>query len=468
MRIAEFLSNLLQRRSGFAAGAPPLDQTTAAPPRGEQALAELSLLGRLGQRFIAWNPDELVGRKGADIWRRMLRDPQVKASYNLLVSIIISRNWRFEPQEAGPGQQRIADFFRFNVEHALRGPFKQALRTVMLAKAQGYSVSEKVFEPIEFEGRTYWGLRAIKAKPYHSFRFEVDARGNICGLVQEAAGQRIELDPRKFVIHVFQPELDPVWGESDLRAAYRAFWEKDTILKFWNIYLERLAAGFTVAIPKEAGPVLTAAEKADFEATLRNITLASAVRLPAGYDLKVVHGPATDAFERAVDHRDLQMAKALLVPPLLGLSPQLRVGSLAQAKVQFQVFMDLVKEQGDALADVLNEQVFRDLAWWNFAERRPPLFRFDPFMKEQQREIAQTWINAVGGQAVTSTLADENRLREWLDFAPREAGSAPVRGGEPARPSEEEEGPRRAGDAARPPRAGARRRGPRRRRAGNG
>ncbi len=407
----------------FATRAPALDKPTPAPPRGESARAVPSMVSALGGGFTAYNPDSLTTWAGADIYRKMLRDPQVKVAYHMLVAIVLGRGWRFEPggdEASAERQAEIGDFLSFNLEHSLRGTFRQAMKEIMLAKAHGVSVSEKVFEAGDYQGRTMWLLRAVKGKPYQSFRFKMDPQGNLTGLVQEWQGKRIELDPRKFIIHVFYPELDPIWGESDLRAVYRPYWSKDVILKLWNIYLERMAGGFVVVKPEGGGAVLAGGERGDLEAILRNLSGGTGIILPDGFTMEMILSSSTDAFEKGVDFQDQQIIRGLFLPALLGFSPQMRVGGFSQAKEQFKAFFNVVTDQGDALADVLNEQLFRDLSWWNFGETRPPLFKFDDFTREQKLEIAKQWINAVNTEAVQGTLADENRLRELIDFDERD------------------------------------------------
>lgn len=418
MPMPAFLQRLMP--GAFAVRSPKIDQVPPAPPRGEQAVSAGSLALLLGGRLLPYNPDELKAWKGIDIYRRMLRDPQVKAAFNLITSIILSRNWRFEAQDDDPRQAEIADFFTFTLEQALRGTFRQAMRAILLAKANGVSVSEKVYETVEFNGATRWALRALKPKPVDTFQFEVDAFGNLTGLSQQQNARRVKLDPRKFVFHVNHPELDEVWGESDLRAVYRAYWRKDIIQRFWDIYLERMAGGFLVAMVDDKAGAIGSGEETDLKNILSNPSGTTGIIMPAGYKLEVELPGTTDAYEKAVTHCDMQIGRGLMLSGLLGFSPQPHVGSLAAAKPQFRAFMTVVMEEGDAVADTLNEQVFPELALWNFGETRPPLFRFDRYTDEDKLEIAKQWINAINNQAVLGTLEDENRLRELMDFDERD------------------------------------------------
>ena len=73
----------------------------------------------------------------------------------------------------------------------------------------------------------------------------------------------------------------------------------------------------------------------------------------------------------------------------------------------------------DALADTLNEQLFRELARWNFGLDDPPLFAFEPLTTDQRREFAKAWLEAVRGGTVTPSRLDEAFVRELLGFPAR-------------------------------------------------
>lgn len=391
-----------------------------APALNEIAWHSNTFFSVKGGKFEAFNPDELVARKGADIYRKMLRDPQVKAAFYLLLDMIVSRQFRFEKFSDDPLQEEISEFFLHNINVTLHGTWIQALKNVLMAKATGYSVNEKVFDVTQFNGRDRWVISAIKPKPFETFIFEQDNFGRVKNLIQEQVASRKNLDPRKFIIYQANPELDSIFGESDLRAAYRAYWEKDNIQKFWNIYLERIAGGFVVANPQENAPNLNPTEKRDFENILQNITQATAIRAPQGYNIEVVNGVNTDAFERAVKHRDLQIAKALLTPNQLGFSEDTGAGSQAKARQQFDTFFMVVKEQGELLADAMNEQLFKELAWWNFGTLDCPRFTFEEFTNDQKIAIAEAWTDAVQKGSVINTFNDELRTRELLQYESRE------------------------------------------------
>ncbi|MCZ6749303.1 MAG: DUF935 family protein [SAR324 cluster bacterium] len=197
-----------------------------------------------------WNPDDLLWRKGADVYRKMMHDDQLRALVALKQAVVTARGWHFEPQNDSPEQTRCAAFFRFLLVQHLEGTFSQALRGIMSSQVHGFSLTEKIYETIEWQGESMWGLRCLKLRPPDTFVFETDVHGNLTGIVQEQAGRRISLSPERFIHHVNKPEADPQYGESDLRECYRHWWAKDNNLLFTldtsdseSLYVVRIVNG---------------------------------------------------------------------------------------------------------------------------------------------------------------------------------------------------------------------------------
>ena len=197
---------------------------------------ELAWAGGLvfgGAPMEFWNPDDLVSHQGYAVYRKILKDDQVRALLALKQAMITSRNWHFRPVENNRRQRDCAEFFRFLLEKNLRGPFKQALSNLMSSQAFGFSLLEKVYQPVQWKERTLWGICQLKLRPAETFTFEMDAHGNMTGLLQEQGGRKASLPPWRFIHHVNKPEVHPLYGESDLREVHRHWWSKENICKGW-------------------------------------------------------------------------------------------------------------------------------------------------------------------------------------------------------------------------------------------
>lgn len=404
---------LLARRSATQEPLP-------SPPRGEVSINNYGF-------FVAnapvelWSPDRLVAGQGADIYRRMLRDDQVKAAYQLVVDTIVGRQFRFVPDSEGDdeAQAKQIEFLEFNLEKTLRGTFANALKQILTSTWSGYSVNEIIIEPVQWRRAMQWVWRALKLRPFETFRFKVDQFGNVLAVIQDQAYGKKEFDPRRFVIHVNNRELDSIYGESDLRACYRHWWAKQNILRFQEIGIERYAVGFAVAKINPGGG-LTASSRTELQNSLNNLQAAASITVPEGVDIEIVQNEASDVCEKAISQRDQAIARALLMPNLLGLTPEQSVGSMARSKVQQDVFFNVLSRRGDDLADTLNEQLFGPVLNWNFGAGPQARMEFEQYTDEEKREIVKTFIEAVKGGIVANTFDDETRNRELLGYEARE------------------------------------------------
>lgn len=393
-------------------------------PGEELAWADGLFFGRVPLQ--RWNPDELVWRRGYAVYRRMLQDDQVRAVVALRRHLVTARPWHFVIDEADGRQRACRDFLAHMLGTALRGTFRQALADVLTSQVFGFSLVEKVYGEVGWQGRTLWGVRRLKLRPPETFTFEADRHGNRTGILQQQGAAEARLPAERFIHHVNKPEADPHYGESDLRECHRHWWAKDNILKFWNIYLERMAAGFVHG--RVNGP-LSGAEREELKQVLQNLSTQTSVITPGSVELEMVTAPSTDAFERAVAARDKAIARALLLPSLLGYSEQGAVGSYAQSRTQLETFLLVAGAVAEGLADTLNEQLFAELAWWNFGLAEPPRFTFDPLSGEQKLQAARAWQQAVQAGTVTHTAADEAQLRSLLGFGPGAGSGSPATAG---------------------------------------
>lgn len=414
-------------------------EPTPKPEPAEIAVSHLGFFA--GQSpLVLWDPDRLKASQGPGVYREMLRDDQVKAAYMLVVDTIVGRKFRFVPDQKAENPERqtmLAEFLNHNTEQSIRGTFIGALKQILTSKLTGFSVNEIVVEASDWDGSSRWVLRALKLRPAETFQFEVDQYANVLTILQQQAGGPKRLDPRKFVIHVANRELDPIYGESDLRAVYRHYWSKQNILRFQEIGLERYASGFVVAkIGAEVG--LSTADRDNLRNSLNNLQASTSITVPAGVEIELIQPASTDAHEKAIAQRDVAIARGLLMPNLLGLTPQSQVGAFAQSKTQQDLFFHLLSRQGDDLADTLNEQLWRPLVWWNFGESVYPRMVFEQYNDEEKRNIVSAFIAGVQGHIIVNTFEDENRNRELLGYEPRE--ETVDDGGAVVEPAAEEQG----------------------------
>ncbi|MHB1099505.1 MAG: phage portal protein family protein, partial [Burkholderiales bacterium] len=88
----------------------------------------------------------------------------------------------------------------------------------------------------------------------------------------------------------------------------------------------------------------------------------------------------------------------------------------SQSQTQLEAFMWTLEAETNRLEEILNEHLFRPLGELNFGAGPYPRFRFKPLSEAMKMQIIKTWVELVKAKAVTSTDADEDHIRELLDF----------------------------------------------------
>jgi len=374
--------------------------------------------------FPKYNPDELMGRKGSGIYRKMMIDEQVKAVTRFKRDAITGREFSIEwPSVDGadvkPGSEenRRIEIYEEMVRQTF-GSFVDGMNFILMAMYQGFSMTEKIIEPFNFKGRPYLGLQQLIPKPFDTFEFKVDKFGTIERTIQKINMEEQIIDLNRFVYYVQNPEFDQHYGQSDLREAYRSWYSKDVVIRFYNQFLERFAGGFVVASPTGNNTIIAGTpEYNSLIAAMNGIQTQSSVLLPNGIELDVQRPNTTDQFEKAIALHDLGIAKALLVPNLLGITPQAATsGGFAQANTQLEAFLWTLDADATRLEEVINEQIFIPLSTLNFADGQGPLFRFKPISETKKLELIKTWNELVQAGATEASDTDEHHIREMLNF----------------------------------------------------
>lgn len=373
------------------------------------------------------NPDTLVGRRGLDIYSRMSTDEQVKAVLNFKRDAITARGWVFTFRDETPLSEKEQAFRRrlfVEILKRMRGSFSDALNAIMTGRAYGFSISEKVYGEITLDGKLWPAINQVLGRDPLSFRFYTDEYGTLQKIEQVAhrAGV-IEVDRRVVIHYVHAPEWDHIYGRSDLREAYRSWYIKDEVSKLWPMYLERFAGGFLHAAQDAQAP-LSASDLAALRDALARAKSLGAIVTPPGVTLNVIHPPGNaDMYERALQYHDLAIAKALLVPNLLGISHSGGVGAYAQSQTQLEAFYWTLNADAARLEECLNEQLFRDLGDQAWGDGEYPEFHFKPASLEHVKWVAQAWQQLLTAKAVVPTEEDEAFLRAMLDMPPRDEHS---------------------------------------------
>lgn len=404
---------------------PVLDKVVL--PKNDSAWAESSAMYTHND-FEKYNPDSLIGIKGAAIYKKMMKDEQIKAVVKFKRDAITSRDFYFEINEdakLGEAEEEKRIGISEATVNQMRGSWMDGLNGIMSAMYNGFSMTEKVFNTIQYDGATWWGIDRLRLKPFDTFTFKVDEYGNFLGVVQKMTAREQELDIKQFIHFTMNPDYDEHYGSSELNEAYRAWFSKDMAIKYRNMWLERHAGGFIQAKIKD-GLTLSQADETKLKAVMANINVTTSMIVPNAVDIDISYPVNNVAYKDAIQDADMMIARALLVPNLLGVSPQGQHGSLAQSDTQLEAFLWTLEADSSRLEDALNEQLFKQLGDANFGDNNWPRIKFKPISESKKFELIKVWKDLVTAGAVQHTDTDEDHIRQLLEFPePGEVVSSP-------------------------------------------
>ncbi len=385
------------------------------PNMNELAATDSNLYSKFN--ILPYNPDTLVSRKGLQIYDKMRLDDMVKASLTLKKFATLAPNYKILPADGSDKAVEIANFIAYTIDN-MEGSMNDALFQILTALDYGFSVTEINYEQYDMgEHSGKIGLKNLKTKQPRYYSFAVDKYSNLLdkGLAYNINGEQKKLPTNKFLIFSYQKEFGNHYGTADLRPAYRGYWSKDTIIKFWNIYLERFANPTVVGKYRSNDP--------NSKTNLRNIldgltAKTSITHRMDEFDIDFLEPSrsATQDFKEAINYYDKTIARSILIPDRLVAEGE--TGAYSQAKVHFDVFLFvLAKLRQDLEEVVMNEQLIKRLVQINFGNvTEMPKFKFNPMTDDQKFALNEMFITAVEKGVISPTLEDENYIRENLHF----------------------------------------------------
>lgn len=281
------------------------DATGGGPFEWRSAARELSTervnSGPAGVPFPVFLPyfDDQTGETPAArlAYRKMLSDGDVKSALISKILPVCALDLSVLPEDDGdPIQAEAAKFVEWNLTKRIDGGFIGLCWDVLIGGlVDGFSVLEKVWaaqDKGKYAGR--WVLSALKPKQVgddvilltDSFRNIIGVRG-----LRYNAGE--DWPPERFLIFRHLPMYGSPVAMSDLRAAYKHFWMRDTALKLRATFIEKRA------IPSLLGKYKTTSQKASLDAALAMFKSQNYVSVPDDVLVEVLDaaGGAEAAFK---------------------------------------------------------------------------------------------------------------------------------------------------------------------------
>ena len=375
----------------------------------------------VGSAFL--NPDDLVRRKGLAIYEYMGRDDQVHAVLTLKKHARLSTGWEILPASGSEEDKRIAEFVRYTFEK-MTGSMDQKIYEIMSALQYGYSLSEKLWTQFtDGPWKGHVGYRDIKTRSPFCFEFilnpaNVEEEFGIT--LVSGHGKKDQIETSKMVHYPYNADFGNPYGHSDLRAAYRSWFSKDFTYRFMNIYIEKNAVPpILFEIPDNVdGPEITR-----LKLFAQNWQTQTSGTIPQGVKPIIPEskfgGALSFKFQEIIELHNTAIARAILIPDLLGFSSKAKGGSLGASKHQTGIFFFVLDKIAQDLEEtVFGEQIIKPLVDFNFKNiLNYPRFRFKPLEQENPESRGRIIQMMVGSGVIAP---DEPWIRPYLSL-PNEA-----------------------------------------------
>ena len=385
--------------------------TRKPPPLGESVPVEGA--GMLGAALpLVWGNEGWgdAGAVGPETYRRMLRDPQVKACLTTKKYAVLSQGWTVHAADETEEARAAAGFVREALD-GMGGSVTEALSDLLEALATGVSLLEIVYQRIETgpnAGKI--GLAALKPKNPAGFAFETNMFGTVTGL---RAWDGTTYPAGKFLRYSYAARLGAPGGDSDLRAAYGPWRVKQQMLSWWAKYLEKFGMP-TVTGTYDPARGYGTEQQRELLRLVSQVHNESALVIPSDMKLGLLETsrPQAAGFAEAVEYLDRAIAKSILGQTLTsdntGGQASYALGSVHRDVLGFY----LNKVQRDLEETVVRTQLFAPLTAYNFAPGTPvPRFALGTVDEGRLATAGQLISDLVAGKVIAP---DEPWIRSYL------------------------------------------------------
>lgn len=357
-----------------------------------------------------YNPEPLASGNNYDIYDEMRRDDQVRAALSVKKNMVLSSGWHIVCDD-----EKIKEFVTESLKNSnskyLGETFESCLWDMLSAYDYGFSLAEVIYR---LDGSLY-NIDAVKVRPPHTFRFNIDDKGNVVTVEQTGKSGVIKFGPDKFLHFAVNPEFGNPYGNSDLVAAHPAYKAKKFFLRMYAMYCERFA---TPTVVGRYESTMDDGEIQRLHSILKTIQQNTTLTIPK--DLEITFEQATrDAsttFSDGIDLFNMWIARAILVPDLMGVSgSKTEGGSYALGTKQFAVFMASINKDRNALEAAINRKIIKPLVSANFGDIKCE-FQFMGYDESDEAQLMDLWIRAASAKLFKPNEDEINYFRRNTGF----------------------------------------------------
>lgn len=288
---------------------------------------------------------------------------------------VLKREMNVLPGDDSSQAAEIAAF----VDTQIKGlpNWRNTLDTMLDAPYYGYSITEQIFD--ESSGQV--SLVDLRDCPQELFSFAPIGYPQVgqLRLSPYMGAQGTVVPEQKFVTFSSRPRAGNRKGRGLLREVFWPSWFKRNAQRFWLQYCEKGPGTVVTKYREGAEP----SEKAQALAAAEAIFYATAVAVPENFSIELdlltkARAMNPDAYEKLYSILEQKIFRRIVGSTLTSHGSDGGKGSQAQGNVHAATKDERSVEHTLNLEAVLNQQVVRQLVWWNYGPDAPmPRLSFD-------------------------------------------------------------------------------------------
>lgn len=402
--------------------------TLARPVKPDTSGNEQGGAGTAAQGYF--NGEEYLGRvRNPSIYQIMEmidNDGTAQALYNVITFPVKATKWHLEPDpddvlittdangaetETHPQADFVESCLR-NPQHkgGMSTPFSLVLSEILLGVAQGHRFFEIVYK-LDDQGRVVF--QKVVGREDKEYTIKTDDTGGFAGVEQkvkkDGKTQTVRIELPYCFLYTYRKEREKLKGLSAFRPGWYHYDKKHRLYYLQNQQAQVQAINYKLLESPEN------AKKEDRDenlAAVDKMAVRPSIALPFGWKLNVVTPGRGMDLAPAIDHQDVQMARAVLAQGmLLGNQTASTGGSYALSESHMDLFMLGERALMGEVAEHITAFLISKLHEYNFAKPLYSEFKFedlsDPVMALLQAAVTSMLTKGSLPQWITDGIADK-------------------------------------------------------------
>jgi phage gp29-like protein len=355
------------------------------------------------------------------------KDDDVSSALEMLKLAVLRREWQVVPADDSSEAANAAEFIEQQLDNLPN--FQEILEALLDAPAYGLAVQEMIFDVSA--GQV--ALLDIKDRPQELFAFNPQ-------YLLQTGPMRLMTDPwsidggelvpeQKFLIFSFRARSGNRRGRPLLRRVFWPSWFKRQAMRFWLRFGEKGPGTAAVQYPNGA----TQDEKQKALAAAEAIVEKIAIAVPENFGLikellTSARSQNPAVYKQLIDDQKYAIARAVLGQTLTSYGNEGGRGSNALGSVHAKMFYLKEVEVAIKLQTVIQQQLVRPLALWNFGPN-VPMPKFAITTEDEQDLVARIGIDSTAqGMGVPITKKYMQETYGYSEPGAEDEVLAPVQG----------------------------------------